>query len=143
MIKFFPWESCLVVGLSPIDLVKLWDLNLHLLFSKMRDFDTSSCIFFFFLLFWVKICHSGKKNGIEDIFKKRRSTICETTVWVGLGSRFKTNCPLMGPGLTGGVPSVEVFLIHSLGIFFFHEEEMFKCITQNFFYQITFFSKKM
>ena len=29
---------------------------------------------------------------------------------VGLGCRFQTNCPLVGPGPIGGVPSVGVFL---------------------------------
>ena len=35
---------------------------------------------------------------------------CNLLGWVGLGCRFKANCPLVGPGPVGDVPSVEVFL---------------------------------
>ena len=31
-------------------------------------------------------------------------------LWVGFGCRFKANCPLVGLGPIGGVPSVGIFL---------------------------------
>ena len=53
----------------------------------------------------------------SEIFLKNYSVGRKTQVgmydmlrWVGLGCRFKGDCPLVGPEPKGGVPSVGIFL---------------------------------
>ena len=47
-----------------------------------------------------------------EIFSLKDAYVILYETWKRLGCRFKANCPLVGPGHVGGVPSVGVILRH-------------------------------
>ena len=54
-----------------------------------------------------------KPKNNRKYYRMCSNNLAAECSWL-VGCRLKGNCPLVGPGLIGGVPSVEVFLRDSI-----------------------------
>ena len=78
---------------------------------KNMSFCLDHCGHIVMICRWYRPDHKKKIHLMlfhDQIIAKKTYKI--SFVWVVLGCRIKGNCPHMGPGPTGGVPSVWVFL---------------------------------